>query len=69
MSKKLTSAKRFMYEQSLYRTKQALKSIKGDRGKGVEKKALKTIIREYENILRYYGGQNESSKAVQTAST
>jgi hypothetical protein len=66
--KKITTARRFMYEQSLHRTKQALKSIKGDRDKGVEKKALKTIIREYENILGYYGGQNESSKAVQTAS-
>jgi hypothetical protein len=58
--KKITTARRFMYEQSLHRTKQALKSIKGDRGKGVEKKALKTIIREYKNILEYYGENNDT---------
>ena len=62
MSKKLTTAKRFMYEQSLHRTKQALKSIKGNSDKGVEKKALKTIIREYENILRHYGVEHESGR-------
>ena len=52
---KITCARQIMYESALAQTINALKVIRKDPSKTVERNALKNIIKEYRIILEHYG--------------